>query len=234
MDVIGTSRIDLNTNANAGTVQPVKALGPETSTHGQPAVGSNEWKAERQRAQALQQPIIAPDDLIGGPLKLGAKGVAAGAGAVMGAMKSVGAKESGVLLREGANKAAPFSHLVNGGGLAAHEAAGGHLLLKHVGQSESALAARLAAEPRLPAASTFVTRAEAEAAVNTVLNAEATRLSTWVSSGARGQLVLNAPFNGGLVLQRGASTPASGTGATVVLRGTGGGNWRVVTGYPTP
>jgi hypothetical protein len=103
VDVIGTSRIDLNTNANTEVAQSPKASRPEASRPGQAMVGSNEWKAERQQAQALQQPIIAPDDLIGGPLKLGAKGVAAGAGAVMGAMKSVGAKESGVLLRGGAN-----------------------------------------------------------------------------------------------------------------------------------
>jgi hypothetical protein len=76
--------------------------------------------------------------------------------------------------------------------------------------------------------------AEAEEGVATVLDAQATQLSTWIASGARGQLVLNAPFNGGLVLQRGASAPTSGTGVTVVLRGTGDGNWRVVTGYPTP
>jgi hypothetical protein len=124
----------------------------------------------------------------------------------------------------GVNTTAPASQLVDGGGLAAHEAAGGHLLLRHVGQSESALAARLAAEPRIPAASTFLTRAEAEAGVATVLDVQATQLSTWVASGARGQLVLNAPFNGGLVLQRGASAPTSGTGVTVVLRGTGDGN----------
>ena len=46
--------------------------------------------------------------MIGGPLKLGAKGVAAGAGAVMGAMKSVGAKESGVLLQGGKKGIKPF------------------------------------------------------------------------------------------------------------------------------
>ncbi|NJL27533.1 MAG: hypothetical protein HC897_06360 [Thermoanaerobaculia bacterium] len=126
------------------------------------------------------------------------------------------------------------SRLVPGGGLAAHEAAGGHLLSKHVGQTKSALAARLEAEPNIPAASTFLTRAEAEAGVSAVLDAQAAQLSAWESSGAKGQLVLKAPFNGGVVLERGATTTNTGSGVIVVLRGTGGGGWRIQTGYPVP
>jgi large repetitive protein len=126
------------------------------------------------------------------------------------------------------------SRIVPGGGLAAHEAAGGHTLLKHVGQSEAALSARLAAEPHISAASTFLTRAEAEAGISTVLDARAVQLSTWVSSGANGQLVLRAPFTGGLVLHRSATAATSGSNVTVVLRGTGGGEWRIHTGYSTP
>jgi len=48
------------------------------------------------------------------------------------------------------------SRIVPGGGLAAHEGAGGHLLARHVGKAEADLAARLTAEPRLRAASTKV------------------------------------------------------------------------------
>jgi hypothetical protein len=44
---------------------------------------------------------------------------------------------------------------VPGGGLAAHEVAGGHTIAKHVGQTEAQLAAKLAAEPNISAASTF-------------------------------------------------------------------------------
>lgn len=81
-----------------------------------------------------------------------------------------------------------------------HEVIGGHLLLKHVGQTAVALSARLATAPRIPAASSFLNRAEAESGVSAVLNARAAQISAWVSSGARGQLVLNAPFNGGSVM----------------------------------
>ena len=36
------------------------------------------------------------------------------------------------------------------------------------------------------------------------------------------------------LLQRGATAVVPATNATVVLRGTGGGGWRIHTGYPTP
>lgn len=136
------------------------------------------------------------------------------------------------LIAEGA-----ASRLVPGGGLAAHEGLGtppGHLLLKHVGQSEAALSARLAAEPHIKAASTFLTRAEAEAGVSAVLDARAAQVAGWEASGASGQLVLRAPFSGGIVLPRGASATMPGTNVQVILRGTGGGRWRIHTGYPTP
>ncbi len=137
-------------------------------------------------------------------------------------------------IRTSTTSAQTYSRLVPGGGLAAHEAAGGHLLARHVSWTESQLLARLTAEPRITAASTFLTRAEAELGVSAVLDARASEVATWVSSGARGQLVLRAPFTGGAVLQRGATAVVPATNATVVLRGTGGGGWRIHTGYPTP
>lgn len=57
------------------------------------------------------------------------------------------------------------STIVPGGGLAAHEAAGGHLIAKHVGQSEAQLLSRLSAEPRITGSSSFYDRAFAEKAV---------------------------------------------------------------------
>ena len=116
--------------------------------------------------------------------------------------------------------------------LAAHEAAGGHLLARHVGKTGAELAARLAAQPGIPAASTFASLAEAEAGVSAVLGARAGQLSSWVSAGAQGRLVLEAPFAGGQVLLRGASTPVAGTGVRLVLEGRGGEAWRIVTGFP--
>jgi Bacterial CdiA-CT RNAse A domain len=65
---------------------------------------------------------------------------------------------------------APFSRIVDGGGLQAHEDAGGHLLLKHVGQSEQSLLNRLSAEPNITGSSSFYDRAGAENAVSQLLD----------------------------------------------------------------
>ncbi len=89
----------------------------------------------------------------------------------LGGLLPAGGAAIGVAWKVGsvAKGAAPFSHLVPGGGLAAHEAAGGHLLARHLGQTQADLAARLAAQPRLGAASTFASRAQAEAAISGAL-----------------------------------------------------------------
>lgn len=135
---------------------------------------------------------------------------------------------------DAANSAGASSRLAPGGGLLAHENAGGHLLARHVGQTDAQLAARLAGNPRLPAASSFATRAEAEAAVAGAFDHNAAQVANWVGGGANGRLVLNAPFSGGSVLQSGASAAAPGTGVRVVLQGNGSGGYNVLTGFPTP
>src|SRR5262249_31054465 len=66
------------------------------------------------------------------------------------------------------------------------EAAGGHLVERHVGESAAALADRLAAEPRIPAASTFNTFTEAVAGVGEALRTNAARVADWIRLGARG------------------------------------------------
>ena len=118
--------------------------------------------------------------------------------------------------------------------LARSEAAGGHLVERHVGESEAALSARLARESRIPSASTFISFKEAVAAVETAFRSNATRVEDWVAGGARGRLVLNAGFTGGLVLSRGAAGTSVGTGVRLVLVGNGRGGWYVLTGFPTP
>ena len=133
-----------------------------------------------------------------------------------------------------ANSVGASSRLVPGGGLMAHEGAGGHLLARHLGQTDAQLSARLAAQPRLPAASTFGARTEAEAAVAGAFDHNAAQLSTWTAGGANGRLVLNAPFPGGSVMFPGASASVPGTGVRVVLQGNGSGGYHVLTGFPTP
>jgi len=126
------------------------------------------------------------------------------------------------------------SRLAPGGGLMASENAGGHLLARHLGLSEADLAARLASQPGIPTASTFATRAEAEAAVSAAFDVNGANVSAWINTGANGRLVLNAPSSGGLVLQRGATAAVPGTGIRVVLQGNGSGGYFILTGFPTP
>jgi hypothetical protein len=96
------------------------------------------------------------------------------------------------------------------------------------------LAARLAAEPWIRETSTFANRAEAEVAISGVMNQRAGDIASWVAGGATEKEVFDGAFSGGSVLVRGASTTVIGNGARVVLQGTGGGDYFILTGYPLP
>jgi hypothetical protein len=121
---------------------------------------------------------------------------------------------------------------VEGGGLAAHESAGGHLLARHVGLDAAALDARLADEG-MKMASSFASRAEAEGATCSVMNQNATKTSDWLLAGAKGKLELDGSFSGGLIRVLGGYD-AAGTSARIVLRGNGSGGYFILTGFPTP
>lgn len=114
------------------------------------------------------------------------------------------------------------------------EAAGGHLIARHVGLTTPQLAGRLAGNARLRVASTFNTLGEAQGAVTAALRANTANVSNWIGQGAQGRLVIDAPFSGGTVLARGASSPVSGTGVRLVLQGNGNGNFHILTGFPVP
>ena len=113
------------------------------------------------------------------------------------------------------------------------EKAGGHLLARHVGKTTADLKARLIKEPSIAAASTFISVAEAKMAVGKALQSNASRISAWVSNGARGRLALNAPFSCGAVLIRGATVSMKGTGVRIILQGDGRGGLYILTGFPT-
>ena len=134
-------------------------------------------------------------------------------------------------------KATGSSKIVPGGGLAAHEYAGGHLIDKHVGLAESDLSTRLATDSRISAASTFTNRATAEAAVSTVLDSNTVAIQSFLKSSDR-VLVLNGSLSGpvGINLSRGFTNAVSVSNVRVVLQrdtsmSTG---YRIVTGFPIP
>ena len=88
----------------------------------------------------------------------------------------------------------PFSEIVPGGGLAAHEARGGHLIEKHIGRSEAQLRKRLDSEPRVPTASTFPDRAAAESTVSSVLRAKAKDIDEFLAEKNEKRLLLQQTF----------------------------------------
>jgi len=76
----------------------------------------------------------------------------------------------------------PFSEIVPGGGLAAHEARGGHLIEKHIGRTDAQLAQRLEVEPHIPAASTFPDRPTAELSAARALAANESKIEKFLAS----------------------------------------------------
>lgn len=112
------------------------------------------------------------------------------------------------------------------------EAAGGHLIARHVGLADAELSARFAANPNISTASTFVSLEEASVAVNAALTQNAALVQTWIESGAIGKLNLDAPFTGGVVLTRAATDVMVGTATRVALAGNGTGGFFVLTGFP--
>ncbi len=110
-------------------------------------------------------------------------------------------------------------HLVPGGGLAAHEAAGGHTLRKHVGKSEEFLRHRLATEPNIKGASTFYDRQTAENSISGLLRSQQRTVDRWLA-GHRDALVLKdkLPVSVGTVILRGYTNSNAAYGIKIVLR----------------
>ena len=66
---------------------------------------------------------------------------------------------------------------VPGGGLAAHEKRGGHLISRHVGKTQEDLIARLRSDPGIFSASSFTSMAVAEAVVGVAIKARQKQIS---------------------------------------------------------
>ncbi|WP_152969166.1 RNase A-like domain-containing protein [Amantichitinum ursilacus] len=131
---------------------------------------------------------------------------------------------------------APFSPIVDGGGLQAHENAGGHLLLKHVGQTEQDLMTRLTNEPKISGSSSFYDRATAESAVSQALDANQTTISDWLN-GTSGRLRIDytLPDPVGISVSRGATGAVDVNSSRIILvrdpsMPTG---YKILTGFPT-
>ncbi|MFV0317962.1 MAG: RNase A-like domain-containing protein [Microthrixaceae bacterium] len=129
------------------------------------------------------------------------------------------------------------SRLVPGGGLAAHEGAGGHALARHLGKSDADLLARVRSQPNIAGASTWSSRATAEASIAEVLSANSSGVQSWLA-GSGNKLVLNGGGSStvGRYVAQGSSSVQNVAGVRVVLvrdpsLGIG---YRIQTAFPTP
>lgn len=132
-----------------------------------------------------------------------------------------------------------YSELSTDAGLAANEAKGGHLLFKHVGQSDAEMLQRLASEPRTPAVSTWTDRTTAEKVVADTLTANQGKIQQWIAS-PNGTPTLRLrytrspsnPLGRGIIRGNNVSQPMFD--ARIVLKRDGAGDWFVLTGFPEP
>lgn len=94
------------------------------------------------------------------------------------------------------------SSLTLGGGLAAHELKGGHLIERHVGKTDEELLERLQTNPKITGSSTFKDRMTAEKVANTVLSDSKNikKIQKWLSdSNSRPTLPLKYKGDGEII-----------------------------------
>jgi len=119
--------------------------------------------------------------------------------------------------------------------LSQDEAAGGHILRKHVGQTDDQLRERLERERRITGASTYTDRAAAERAVGAAIAASQDRIERWQNgSGGHPNLVLDydSPTPIGRTINRGETQAHPCSHALVVLKYAGPNDYYVLTSYP--
>lgn len=119
--------------------------------------------------------------------------------------------------------------------LSQDERAGGHILRKHVGQSEEDLRDRLAREPEITGASTYTDRPTAEHVVGAAIAQSQDRIERWLGRpGGHRNLVLD--YDGdepiGRTMNRGEIHSQPCAHALIVLKYAGPNNYYVLTSYP--
>ena len=119
--------------------------------------------------------------------------------------------------------------------LSQDEAAGGHILRKHVGQTDGQLRERLDRERRITGASTYTDRAVAEHAVGAAIAESQERIQRWLNrSGGHPNLVLDydSPTPIGRTINRGEMQSHACAHALVLLKYSGPNDYYVLTSYP--
>jgi len=115
------------------------------------------------------------------------------------------------------------------------EAAGGHVLRKHVGQTDDDLRDRLRRERNISGASTYTDRVAAERAIGNALGYNRDRIQRWLDrSGGHANLVLDYDSDQplGRTINRGDSQPRPCSHAVIVLKYDPPASYHVLTSYP--
>lgn len=125
---------------------------------------------------------------------------------------------------------------VPGGGLQAHEDAGGHLIERHVGKSEQWLVDRVRND-NISAASSFRDLPEAEYFVSETLAENQGAIDAWLDGKGGNRLVVDASFDAttGISVARGQDHAEDVFSVKVVLERSDRLDigYRIITGYPT-
>ena len=133
---------------------------------------------------------------------------------------------------------APAASRASGGpprDLSQDEAAGGHILRKHVGRTDEQLEERLRHERRITGASTYTDRPTAERAVGSAIAQSQEKITRWVNrSGGHANLVLDydSPEPIGRTINRGEDRSHPCSHALVVLKYADPNTYYVLTSYP--
>jgi hypothetical protein len=119
--------------------------------------------------------------------------------------------------------------------LSQDEAAGGHILRKHVGQTDDELRERLERERHITGASTYTDRATAEHAVGAAIAQSQDRIQRWLSRpGGHPNLVLDYDSSEpvGRTINRGEERSHPCSHALIILKYGGPNEYYVLTSYP--
>ncbi|WP_241602295.1 RNase A-like domain-containing protein [Rosenbergiella nectarea] len=130
-----------------------------------------------------------------------------------------------------------YCPIVPGGGLVAHEAAGGHLITRHVGKTEVELLNRVS-RGNVKTASSFTDRATAEAITSKAIDANQSKINNYLSESQKGYLEIDYKSSStvGINISKGKKSATQVTNARIIIARdpsmpTG---YRIITGYPTP
>jgi hypothetical protein len=119
--------------------------------------------------------------------------------------------------------------------LSQDEAAGGHILRKHVGQTEEQLRQRLEHERNITGASTYTDRSTAEHVVGAAIAESQSQIQRWLErSGRHPNFVLEyeSPDPIGRTMNRGETHSRPCAHALIVLKYGGPSRYYVLTSYP--